>query len=225
MHFPLFVDLTDKPCLVVGAGPVAARKVRILADFGARVTVVAPAEGGVCRGGVPACRGGVPAAPERNFAKFLSWGGEDASPTKLDSSASPTTASPTKLVFLCRPFQVSDIAVQTLVVAATDDAALNARIASLCRAAGIPVNVVDDPANCTFLFPAIARKGPVVAAVSTGGACPVATQVLRDRVEGLMTDRFCETVARLGAQREQLKKEFPDPAARRDRMRKELESC
>ena len=101
MHFPLFVDLTDKPCLVVGAGPVAARKVRILADFGARVTVIAR-ENGAC--GVP----------------------------------------------ICRPFQDSDIAGHTLVVAATDDAALNARIASLCRAARIPVNVVDDPANNVY---------------------------------------------------------------------------
>lgn len=176
MHFPLFVDLTDKPCLVVGAGPVAARKVRLLADFGARVTVIAR-ENGACS--VP----------------------------------------------ICRPFQDSDIAGHTLVVAATDDAALNVRIASLCRAARIPVNVVDDPANCTFLFPSIAQKGPVVAAVSTGGVCPVATQVLRDRVERLMTDRFCETVARLGAERATLKKEIPNPAERRDRMRKELESC
>lgn len=185
MHFPLFVDLTGKPCLVIGAGSVAARKVRMLADFGARVTVVAS-------------RGGVPASPEWDSADVL---------------------------FHRRPFRDADLAGMTLAVAATDDAALNARIASLCRERGVPVNVVDDPANCTFIFPAIAKKGPVVAAVSTGGVCPVATQVVRDRVAELLTDRFCETVERLGAQREALKREIPNPAARRDRMRKELESC
>ena len=40
-YFPMFVDLTDKPCLIVGGGEVAYRKVRTLLDFDAEVTVVA----------------------------------------------------------------------------------------------------------------------------------------------------------------------------------------
>lgn len=39
-YFPLFVNLTDRKCLVVGGGSVAVRKVRMLLDFGARVSVV-----------------------------------------------------------------------------------------------------------------------------------------------------------------------------------------
>lgn len=182
MHFPLFVDLTDKPCLVVGAGPVAARKAGLLAGFGARVTVVSP-----------------------------------------DADGEGNASVPAKAI--ARPFQPGDLADQSLVVAATDDAALNARIASLCRERRIPVNVVDDPAQCTFIFPSVARKGPIVAAVSTGGACPVAARLLRERVEGLLTDGLCATVARLGARREALKREMPDLAVRKAWMRKELESC
>ena len=41
-HFPLFVDLTGKRCVVVGGGPVAARRADVLARFGAAVTVVSP---------------------------------------------------------------------------------------------------------------------------------------------------------------------------------------
>ena len=41
-YYPVSLDLSDRPCLVVGAGPVAARKVRGLLDCGARVTVIAP---------------------------------------------------------------------------------------------------------------------------------------------------------------------------------------
>lgn len=41
-HFPLFVDLRNKKCVVVGGGTVAARRVAVLCRFGAEVTVVAP---------------------------------------------------------------------------------------------------------------------------------------------------------------------------------------
>lgn len=41
-YFPMFIDLKKQPCLVVGGGRVALRKVKVLRDFGAVVTVVAP---------------------------------------------------------------------------------------------------------------------------------------------------------------------------------------
>ena len=39
-YFPMFVNLKDQPCLVVGGGMVAYRKVKVLLDFEARVVVV-----------------------------------------------------------------------------------------------------------------------------------------------------------------------------------------
>ena len=160
MPFPLFVDLADKPCLVVGCGSVAARKAKALADFGAKVTVVAPETCG-------------------------------------------------------RGFADADVEGMTLVVAATDDAAVNRHVAEVCRQRGVWVNVVDDPANCTFLFPAICRKGPIVAAVSSGGACPVAAKMVRDKVARLISDDFADEVARLGRKRENLKRDYPDPQERK----------
>jgi siroheme synthase-like protein len=41
-HYPIYLDLRDRPVLVVGAGKVALRKTKGLLDAGARVTVVAP---------------------------------------------------------------------------------------------------------------------------------------------------------------------------------------
>ena len=160
MHFPLFIDLESKPCLVVGAGKVAARKVGTLRAFGAEVTTVAPE---VCG----------------------------------------------------RGFADADVEGMALVVAATDDRALNRRVADLCKARGIPVNAVDDPANCTFFFPAVFRKGPIVAAVSSGGACPVAAKLVRDKVAGALPDDFVAAVERLGKERENLKRNYPDPQERR----------
>ena len=161
MRFPLFIELENRPCLVVGGGKVAARKAEALAEFGARVVQVAPEVSG-------------------------------------------------------RGFEDSDVEGKALVVAATDDPAVNRRVADLCKAKGVPVNVEDDPANCTFVFPAIFRKGPIVAAVSSGGTCPVAAKLVRDRIAGLVPDDFASAVEDLGARREELKRIYPDP---RERMR------
>lgn len=110
-----------------------------------------------------------------------------------------------------------------LVVAATRDATVNRRVAEGCRARRILVNVVDDPELCTFYFAAMERKGPVTVAVSTNGTCPVAGQILRDRIRPLLTENFVRTVERLGADRAQWKKNWPDPSARAAAQRKEFE--
>ena len=174
MHFPMFVELEAKPCLVVGGGEIAARKAAVLRSFGAEVTVV---------------------APEMN--------GRDAR-------------------WVRRGFEDRDVEGQTLVVAATDDVALNRHVSELCKARGIPVNVVDDPKNCTFVFPAIFRKGPIVAAVSSGGASPVAAKLVRDRIGRLVPDEFAAAVADQGARREELKRKYPDPQERKRICEEEL---
>lgn len=122
-----------------------------------------------------------------------------------------------------RPFSSDDVKGRALVVAATDDAEVNAAVARACRDSGVPVNSVDDAANCTFFFSSIARKGPVVAAMSSGGCCPAATQLLRDAVEPRLTDAFVAETERLGAMRGELKKRFPDAGRRREYCRGKLE--
>ena len=69
-----------------------------------------------------------------------------------------------------------------LVIAATDDPAVNARVRDDADAAGVWVNAADDPANCTFTLPAVLRRGPVTVAVATGGHSPALAAWLRDRL-------------------------------------------
>ena len=114
-YFPMFVDLTDKTCLVVGGGKVAYRKVKTLLDFDAKVTVVAES---VC----PRLAGLAGARNVTSENKMLTACGQDAE--KAD-------ALEQKITICVRPFQKEDCDGRLLVVAATDDH----NIAEYCKAA------------------------------------------------------------------------------------------
>ena len=74
-----------------------------------------------------------------------------------------------------RPFEKNDLNdTLAMVIASSNDSQLNQRIAAICREKKIPVNVVDDPQKCSFLFPALIQKGYLSAGISTGGSSPTA---------------------------------------------------
>jgi precorrin-2 dehydrogenase/sirohydrochlorin ferrochelatase len=90
-----------------------------------------------------------------------------------------------------------------LVVTATDDPAVNAQVAADAKAARIWVNSADDPDNCTFILPAVARAGRTTVAVSTGGASPALAQHLRDVVAAdVLTPEVLAAADTLAAERD-----------------------
>jgi precorrin-2 dehydrogenase/sirohydrochlorin ferrochelatase len=82
-----------------------------------------------------------------------------------------------------RPFDPADLDAAFLVIAATDDAALNRQISAEAQARGALVNVVDVPDESNFIVPAVVRRGEMTLAVSTGGASPALARRLRERLE------------------------------------------
>jgi precorrin-2 dehydrogenase/sirohydrochlorin ferrochelatase len=87
-----------------------------------------------------------------------------------------------------RPFDDRDLDGVRLVVTATGDRDVDAGVAAAARARGIWVNAADQPDDCDFILPAIARRGRVTFAVSTDGASPALAGALRDVVDELFAD-------------------------------------
>ncbi|HEY5058186.1 MAG TPA: bifunctional precorrin-2 dehydrogenase/sirohydrochlorin ferrochelatase [Gaiellaceae bacterium] len=137
-HYVACLGLERRRCLVVGEGATAREKVKGLADCGAEVATVAPAE-----------------------------------------------------------YDASDLDGVWLAVAATADEDVNTRVFTDAAERRIFCNVADVPELCSFILPAIHRRGDLTVAVSTNGASPALAQWLRDRF-----------AAQIGFEHEQLAREL-----------------
>ena len=92
--------------------------------------------------------------------------------------------------------------------------------AEAARAAGIPVNVVDQPELSDFIMPAIVRRGDVAIGISTGGAAPALARLVREAVERVLPARLGDLARFAGALRGRIKALFPKPEARRQIMQR-----
>ncbi len=161
--YPVILDVSGRRCLVVGGGPVAARRALGLLVSGARVTVVAPE---------------VVTAIDR-LAAATPTGGTDRS-----TGPAGTGGTGGALEIVRRRYQAGEAARYDLVVTATGAPAVDRAVVSDALAAAVPVNSADQDSPGSVQLPAVHRDGPVVVAVSTGGASPALARWLRDRIAG-----------------------------------------
>lgn len=103
-----------------------------------------------------------------------------------------------------------------LIVAATDDEAVNEQVHKDAIAAGIPVNVVDNPPLCTFIFPAIVDRSPIVIGISSAGKAPVLARNLRAKLETLIPPSYAQLGELVGRFRGQVKAKFDTVNKRRN---------
>lgn len=106
------------------------------------------------------------------------------------------------------------------VIAATDDPDCNHQIADLCRNQNILVNVVDDAAYCSFLFPALVQKGNLSIGISTAGSSPTAAICLKEQIGAQIPECFDEILEFLHQQRERIKAHVPEEHVRSRLLRK-----
>ncbi|MEE9448044.1 MAG: NAD(P)-dependent oxidoreductase, partial [Arenicellales bacterium] len=180
---PIFLRLTDQPALVVGGGTIAARKVGLLQEANARITVISP-------------------ELETSLAKLKADGKiEHIQGEYIDG--------------MIKDFQ--------LIIAATDNAEINAKVSEQAKALNIPVNVVDQPALCSFIMPSIVDRSPVVVAVSTGGSSPVLARMIRARLETLIPASYGRLASLVQKYRTALQSKFTDVELKRKFWERTLE--
>ncbi len=110
-----------------------------------------------------------------------------------------------KVNLINRRFAPSDLSGAQLVIAATDDQLVNELASRLCQRKRIWINVVDQPALCSFIFPAVMRRGKLVIAVSTGGVSPALAKWIRRDLECRYGAEFQSLLEKMAGARGRIK--------------------
>ncbi|MCP3908459.1 MAG: uroporphyrinogen-III C-methyltransferase [Oceanicoccus sp.] len=162
---PLYFQLKNKPCVIIGGGAVALRKATLLQKSGAIIYIVA----------------------------------HDVLP-ELEQLVQSTGGS-----IRIGDYSTADIEGRFLIVAATDDLALNKQVSEDAHQRHVPVNVVDSPELCSVILPAIIDRSPLVIAVSSGGKSPVLARMLRSKIESLVPAAYGRLASLVGGFRDKVK--------------------
>lgn len=174
-HLPIFCQLRERACLLVGGGDVAERKARLLMDAGARLTV-----------------NSLTFVPQ-----FHVWANEGM------------------LTLVEGDFDESLLDPCWLVIAATDDEAVNQQVSEAAESRRIFCNLVDAPKQASFIMPSIIDRSPLMVAVSSGGTSPVLARLLREKLESILPQHLGHVASYAGKLRRRVKDHFASVAERR----------
>ncbi|MBN6031649.1 siroheme synthase CysG [Pantoea ananatis] len=120
-----------------------------------------------------------------------------------------------QLEWLATSFEPAQLDKVFLVIAATDDNALNAQVYDEANARHKLVNVVDDQPKCSFIFPSIVDRSPLVVAISSSGTAPVLARMLREKLETLLPSHLGQMAELAGQWRDKVKARFSRMSDRR----------
>lgn len=217
-YFPMFVDMTERECLIVGGGNVAYRKVIVMLDFGAKVTVVAE---DICDELRKLTIDDIASEDKTGSYTANKENNQTDSDAANKENNKPDSDAADRITIIKRRFDRKDCNGMEIVIVATDDNALNHEIAEYCKANGIMVNAVDQKADCSFIFPSYIKEKNLVAAFSSGGNSPVLTQYLKGKEKEILTPFLGELNEYMGQIREKVIAQY-DTQAERKRVFKEI---
>lgn len=142
--------------------------------------------------------GGGPVA-ERRVDGLLAAGATVTVVSPTLTAAIAALAAAERIIHEPRGYRPGDLAGFDLAFAATDTGDVNGAVAAEARQHGVWVNAADDPAHCTFILPALVRRGDLTVAVATGGTSPALARAIRDELEAHLTAEYA-TLAEIAAE-------------------------
>ncbi|HSI27743.1 MAG TPA: siroheme synthase CysG [Methylophilus sp.] len=172
---PIFFNIAQRRCLVIGGGDVATRKVTMLLKAQGNVVVISP---------------------------------------ELTSELQQMLAKK-EIEYVRDSFSPEQLSGACLVIAATDEEAVNEAVSVAAKRLNIPVNVVDAPTLCTFTMGSIIDRSPVVIAISSEGNAPVLARHIRSKIETMLPAAYGRIAAIAGEFRDQVKARFATTQSRR----------
>lgn len=141
---------------------------------------------------------------ERKVGSLLECGGDVVVVSPELTSGLETLEGGGEIEVVRRAFRPEDLEGALLVIAATDDRAVNQGVRAAAERYGVLANVVDVPDLCDFYVPASFTRGDLQIAVSTGGASPVLARRLREELEGQFGPEYGPYLELLGRLRWEL---------------------
>ena len=148
----------------------------------------------------------------RYYPVFLDLGGQPCivlgdGKFAVEKAAALREAGANVRVIPTREYRPGALAGARLVVDASEDEEVNRLTWQEAEAAGILINVVDRPAQCRFIAPAIVNRDPLLVAISTSGESPFLASMLRARIERWLGREWGPFVALVGDVRRRLRKQ------------------
>jgi len=173
-YVPLFMAVTDQPCVVIGGDAIAEQRVRALLAASAQVTVISGS-----------------LTPELHIM-----------------------AANGTIQYRARALAAGDLTGFRLAYCVDPDPTIAACATAEARNLGVPINVTDRPELCSFIVPAMVKRGPLQIAVSTSGASPALARILRQELAECFGPSYELLLTVLTSARRYLRDHEPDPARR-----------
>ncbi len=117
---------------------------------------------------------------------------------------------------VARPYQAGDLEGAFLVIAATDDQAVNRAVEAEAQQRGLLLNVVDRPGQCNFYVPSSVRRGELMLTVSTGGQLPALSKRLRRQLEEEFPAEWAVALELMGEARGQVISRLKDESSKKE---------
>jgi siroheme synthase-like protein len=183
-YYPVYLDLRGRPCVVIGGGHEAERKVQGLLEAGATVTLISATASVVLKD-----------LAER---ELIDW--------------------------IARDYETGDLEGAFLAICENDRPPIFQAVAREARQRNTLLNVVDVTNLCSFIAPAIVRRGEVTFAISTGGLSPALARRLREELDASPVLRWAEMADLIGDVRQEVRAKGlrPDPDRWQECMDNEL---